>query len=63
MEVGHAGPKALALSGLKSGTQQRLERDDLLPQVAVSLHPFPLPLLSQPPTSLPISSIAFVANP
>jgi hypothetical protein len=58
-----AGPKALALASLFGGTHQRRERDDLRPEVAVPFHALPPLLLSQPPTSLPISSIAFMANP
>ena len=37
--------------------------DDLRPQAAVPFHALPPLVLSQPPTSLPISSIAFVAKP
>lgn len=62
VEGGHAGPKAFALAGLLGGTQERLERDDLRPEVAVPFHALPPLLLSQPPTSLPTSSIAFVAK-
>ena len=40
-----------------------LERDDLVPQVALALHAWPPLLLSQPTTSLPLSSIALVAKP
>jgi hypothetical protein len=63
VKVGHAGPESLALAGLLGGTQEGLEGDDVFPQVAVALRPWPPLLLSQPPTSLPISSIAFVAKP
>ena len=53
---------AAPFAGRVGGTQQRLEADDLFPQIAVAFHALP-PLLSQPPTSLPISSIAFAAKP
>src|SRR5262245_17463663 len=63
VEGGHAGPEALALAGLLGGTQERRERDDLRPEVTVPFHALPPLLLSQPPTSLPISSTALVAKP
>jgi hypothetical protein len=47
---------------LLGGTEQALEGDDVFPQVAVAFHALPPPLFSQPPTSLPISSMALVAN-
>jgi len=48
------GPKQLSVCTVR--TQQTLEANESFPQVAVAFHP--LPLLSQPPTSLPISSVA-----
>src|SRR5262249_62005726 len=63
VEGGRAGSEALALAGLLGGMQERLEGDDLRPEVAVPFHALPPLLLSQPPTRLPISSIAFVAKP
>jgi hypothetical protein len=57
----HGGPEALSLAGLLGGPEQVLETDELVPQAAVPLHP--LPPLSQPPTSLPISSMALAAKP
>ena len=62
VKVGHVGPKAFALSSLLGCMEQRRKRDDVFPQVAVAFHAL-LPLLSQPPTSFPISSMAFAAKP
>jgi hypothetical protein len=62
VEAGHGGAEPLAFSGLLGGPQQVLEGDDVLPQVAVAFHALPPPLLSQPPTSLPTSSMALAAK-
>ena len=62
VECGHGRAEAFAFAGLFGGTQQGLEADDLFPQIAVTFHALPL-LLSQPPTSLPISSMALAAKP
>ncbi len=62
VERSHRWPEPLAFAGIVGSTQQCLKTDYLLPEMAVSLHALPL-LLSQPPTSLPTSSIAFAAKP
>jgi hypothetical protein len=64
VERGHCGTEAFAPESLLGGMEQRRKQDDVLPQVVVPFHTFLLPsLLSQPPTSYPISSRAFAAKP
>ena len=62
VKCGHGRPEAFASPSRVSSTEKCLEADDLIPQLAVAFHDLAL-LLSQPPTSLPISSIAFAAKP
>jgi hypothetical protein len=62
VKCGHGRAESLALARLLGGTEQALEGDEPGPEIADPLHGLPL-LLSQPPTSLPISSIAFAAKP
>jgi hypothetical protein len=59
VECGRSGAEALAFAGLVSGTQQRPERNKIYPDMAL----YGLLLLSQPPTSLLISSMAFATKP
>jgi hypothetical protein len=60
---GHGWSEPFAFSGLVSGTQQRIERDDLSLKVAMAFRALPPLLLRQPPTNLPISSTAMAAKP
>ena len=50
-------------SRTKAFASARLKADDLIPQVAVAFHDLLPLLLSQPPTSLPISSMDLAAKP
>src|SRR5262249_1787062 len=59
---GHGRAEPLALAGLVGGTKEALEGEDVLPQAAVAFHARLPPLLSQPPTSLPISSRALATK-
>jgi hypothetical protein len=53
--------ESFALAGSLGGMEQALEGEDVRPQVAVAFHAL-LPLLSQPPTRFPISSMALAAK-
>ena len=62
VENGNRGAEAFPSPGVFGGLQQVLKSNDLVPQIAVAFHALPL-LVSQPPTSLPISSMALAAKP
>jgi hypothetical protein len=63
VERGHGGAEGFAFAGGVGGVEERLKADDLFPQVAVAFHVLMPLVLSQPPTSLPISSIARSSRP
>jgi hypothetical protein len=62
VKAGDVGAEALALVGGLGGAEQVLETDQTVPEVADPFHRL-WPLLSQPPTRRPISSMAFAAWP
>ena len=62
LKGGYGRTTSLASAGLLNRLQQSFEGDHLLPEIPVSFHGW-VSLFSQPPISLPMSSIAFVAKP
>src|SRR5262249_35925053 len=62
VKAGDIGAEALALAGGLGRAEQILETDQPFPEVADPFHGL-WPLFSQPPTSRPISSMAFAAWP
>jgi hypothetical protein len=62
VKAGDIGPEALALACGLGGTEQVLEADQSVPEVADPFHGL-WPLFNQAPTRRPISSMAFAAWP